>query len=177
MSDITLSRGLDAATGAQESRASLGASLALVVGFWWAATGVTLAMQRSAFTSAAQCHYGHSVCRCGQCIGAEVATPNYGAGGAARVSRQRFDLVVVLDPILRRDRNSHRRQHSDGAQNLRTGVPCDRSHSSSRFGGCVRADQYCGRSVEETESHRVLDVAGVFRNLASGEAQCIHGRS
>ena len=54
MSDITLSRAVEAATnGNERPRASLGASLALVIGFWWVATGVTLAMQRSAFTSTA----------------------------------------------------------------------------------------------------------------------------
>jgi len=54
MSDITMSRAVDGArNGGERSRASLSASLALVVGFWWAATGVTLAMQRSALTSTA----------------------------------------------------------------------------------------------------------------------------
>ena len=54
MSDITLSRSVEVtANGGELPRASLSASLALVVGFWWAATGVTLAMQRSAFTSTA----------------------------------------------------------------------------------------------------------------------------
>ncbi|MEO7359293.1 MAG: DUF3623 family protein [Gemmatimonadaceae bacterium] len=54
MSEITMSQAVDVSTdGVGRSRASLSASLALVVGFWWAATGVTLAMQRSEFTSTA----------------------------------------------------------------------------------------------------------------------------
>lgn len=54
MSDITLSRAVEATSNSDErSLASLSASAALVVGFWWAATGVTLAMQRSAFASVA----------------------------------------------------------------------------------------------------------------------------
>ena len=54
MSEIALSRALVATAGSRvRKRPSLSASLALVVGFWWAATGVTLAMQRSAVTSMA----------------------------------------------------------------------------------------------------------------------------
>ncbi len=52
MSDITMSRAVSTAPSVGQARhASLAASLALVVGFWWAATGVTLAMQRNAVTS------------------------------------------------------------------------------------------------------------------------------
>ncbi len=54
MTDSTVGRQTALGTvNAWNSGASLGGSLALVVGFWWAATGVTLAMQRSPLTSAA----------------------------------------------------------------------------------------------------------------------------
>ncbi|MEO7995848.1 MAG: DUF3623 family protein [Gemmatimonadaceae bacterium] len=52
MSDSTLSRSA-ASAATSLPKASLGASLALVIGFWWAATGLTLAMQRSSLTSVA----------------------------------------------------------------------------------------------------------------------------
>lgn len=53
MSDSTLVTLPAKATTITQRPASIGASLALVVGFWWAATGLTLAMQRNAFTSMA----------------------------------------------------------------------------------------------------------------------------
>lgn len=53
MSDSTLSRANATTDIIAGRRASLSASLALVIGFWWAATGLTLAMQRSSLTSVA----------------------------------------------------------------------------------------------------------------------------
>lgn len=54
MSDSTaVSQAALRAANAPTTGSSLGTSLALVIGFWWAATGVTLAMQRSVFASAA----------------------------------------------------------------------------------------------------------------------------
>ena len=53
MSDSTLSGAPNTMAAASPGRSSLAASLALVVGFWWAATGLTLAMQRSSLTTVA----------------------------------------------------------------------------------------------------------------------------